>query len=337
MRLRISGLRTMAHPRETLVLNRPPCKENLTECNVLHTVAETMKVLFAAAVTALAASGCTGASPQPGAQPGHEPGEVFRDCATCPEMVVVPSGTVLLGTPMPQVPPGVGRGEETQRRAVIDAAFAVGVYEVTFAEWDACVEAGGCGGYSPGDQGWGRGTRPVINVNFRDARAYVRWLSGKTGHEYRLPTDAEWEYVARAGTRTLRFWGDEETEQCRHANGYDTTGYAAKPHPFSPPVGCEDGYAWTAPVGSFVPNPFGLHDVLGNVKEWNNDCWRHPVKPANIIDLLGWFCITGRVTRGGHWGAFPGTLRSAWRGAPSGGTRNSAIGFRVVRTLEPTS
>ncbi len=294
-------------------------------------------MLFVASVMALAASGCTEAPPPTGGESGHEVGEVFRDCATCPEMVVVPPGTVLMGTPKPQVPPGGGRGSEAQRWATIEAAFAVGVYEVTFAEWDACVAAGGCRGYSPGDGGWGRGTRPVINVNFRDAQAYARWLFDKTGHEYRLPTEAEWEHAARAGTRTLRFWGDEEAKQCRYANGYDATGYAEMPHPIARPADCEDGYTWTAPVGSFAPNPFGLHDVLGNVKEWNNDCWRHPAKPANIIDLLGWFCINGRVTRGGHWGSIPRLVRSAWRGAPSAGTRNSAIGFRVVRTLDPSS
>lgn len=291
-------------------------------------------VLFATPAMVLGASGCAEAPPASDEEPGRAAGEVFRDCEACPELVVVPPGDFLMGSPAAEVPRGEGRGEEAQRWATIDAAFAMGVYEVTFAEWDTCVEAGGCRGHSPGDRGWGRGSRPVINVNYRDALAYVRWLSDRTGHEYRLPTEAEWEHAARAGTRTLRFWGDEDAEQCRYANGYDATGYAAKPHPFGRPVDCEDGYAWTAPVGSFAPNPFGLHDVLGNVKEWNNDCWRHPAEPANVIDLLGWFCYTGRVTRGGHWGDFPVTLRSAWRGAPGGGTRSSAIGFRVARTLD---
>ena len=316
MRLRTSGLRPMTHPRETLGL---------------------VTVLFVAPVMALATSGCTEASPQPRVEPGHEVGEVFSDCATCPEMIVVPSGTVLMGTPKSQVPPGVGRGSEAQRWAPIGAAFAVGVYEVTFAEWDACVEAGGCRGYSPRDGGWGRGARPVINVNFRDAQAYARWLSERTGHDYRLPTEAEWEHVARAGSRTLRFWGDEEAEQCRYANGYDATGYATQPNPFARPVDCDDGYAWTAPVGSFAPNPFGLHDVLGNVKEWNNDCWRHPARPANVIDLLGWFCINGRVTRGGRLGFDSEACCDQRGGAHPAGTRGAArSGFRVARTLDPS-
>ena len=209
----------------------------------------------------------------------HGPGFKFRDCPGCPEMVVVPGGQ--FGRP-----------------------FAVGVYEVTFGEWDACVSGGGCGGHRPDDEGWGRGNRPVINVSWHDAKAYVRWLSGKTGEQYRLPSDAEWEYVARAGTATAYWWGNDIG---RNRANCDSD--------------CGDSYRYTAPVGSFSANPFGLHDVHGNVWEWveacdGDDCSR-------------------RVLRGGSWNSVPRSLRSAFRFRNSSGGRNIYLGFRVARTLTP--
>ena len=294
------------------------------------------RVLAAVALVSCAAA-CDAPPADGPARPGRAAGDVFRDCYGCPEMVVVPAGAFVMGTPPVKVPPGVGKGEEAQRWERV-RAFAVGVYEVTFAEWDACVEAGGCRGYSPDDEGWGRGSRPVMNVNLGDARAYVRWLSGRTGREYRLPTQAEWEYAARAGTRTMRYWGDDAGKQCAYANGFDATANAEDPNHFAAPnaqpADCIDGHHRTAPVGSFAPNPFGLYDVLGNVREWNDGCWTHPAKRPNFIDLLGWFCTNRRVTRGGSWGDVPGLLRSAWRGAPDGGTRHPTVGFRVARTME---
>ena len=211
----------------------------------------------------------------------QEPGDKFRDCPGCPEMVVVPSGG----------PSG--------------RSFAVGVYEVTFAEWDACVSSGGCGRYRPSDKGWGRGKRPVINVSWNDAQQYVRWLSGRTGEVYRLPSEAEWEYVARAGTRTTYWWGNDIGRNRANCDG------------------C--GSRWddkqTAPVGSFSPNPFGLYDVHGNVWEWVEDCWK-----GNC---------SRRVLRGGSWKFIPRNLRSAYRDGLTTGLRNNIIGFRVARTLTP--
>ena len=160
----------------------------------------------------------------PGGGGDRRVGEYFRDCAACPEMVVVPAGSFMMGSPESSVE--AYSDEKPHHRVTIGYAFAVGVYEVTFAEWDACAGAGGCGGYRPGDYGWGRGSRPVINVSWEDAREYVRWLSRETGEEYRLLTEAEWEYVARAGTQTERYWGESETGQCRYGNGYDRTGHA---------------------------------------------------------------------------------------------------------------
>lgn len=183
-------------------------------------------------------------------------GEVFRDCETCPVMVVVPAGTFLMGSPESETEDsGAGTDGERPRHAVeIGTPFAIGVFEVTFGEWRACVQAGGCGGYLPGDEGWGRGRRPVINVSWLEVQAYSEWLSAETGERYRLPSEAEWEYAARAGTETKRYWGDDPSGQCRHANGYDLDAAAElppSPNPDFKPVGCRDGYVHTAPSGSF--------------------------------------------------------------------------------------
>ena len=155
---------------------------------------------------------------------GRRPGTVFRDCAACPEMVVVPAGSFMMGSPTSEE--GRYDDEGPRHRVTIGSPFSVGVYEATFAEWDGCVRAGGCGGYRPEDEGWGRGSRPVMNVSWEDAQEYVRWLSRETGQRYRLLSEAEWEYVARAGTQTARYWGESESGQCRYGNGYDRTGHA---------------------------------------------------------------------------------------------------------------
>lgn len=146
-------------------------------------------------------------------------GETFRDCDLCPEMIVVPAGSFLMGSP--ETEEERSSREDPQHRVTIAYAFAVGVYEVTFDEWDACVEGGGCGGYDPDDDGWGRGSRPVLNVHWGDAWLYADWLTEQTGQEYRLPSEAEWEYAARAGTQSARYWGETDREQCRYVNGAD--------------------------------------------------------------------------------------------------------------------
>ena len=204
-------------------------------------------------------------------------GQPFRDCLACPELVVVPAGSFLMGSPVSETRRDDDEGP--QHRVTIPAPLAVGRYEVTFAEWDACVAAGGCP-HRPDDAGWGRGrrTRPVINVSWKDAQAYVQWLSRKTGQTYRLLSEAEWEYVARAGTSTAWYWGAREAGQCGYANGADEE---AKKHNSSwTVVGCDDGYYRTAPVGRFEANAFGLYDVLGNVWEWVQDCWHESYEGA---------------------------------------------------------
>ncbi len=245
-------------------------------------------------------------------------GRVFRDCERCPEMVVVPAGSFMMGSPAGEVSRHDDEGP--QRRVKIAKPFAVGKYEVMFSEWDACVASGGCDGYRPDDRVWGRGQRPVVKVSWKDAQAYVGWLSRKTGKAYRLLTESEWEYAARAGTRTRYSWGDllgRNRANCR---------------------GC--GSPWdgrrTAPTGSFAANGFGLHDMHGNVWEWVEDCWHDSYEgaPSDGRAWTGGYCGQ-RVVRGGSWNLSPGNLRSAIRYRYSTGHRLVSSGFRVVRTLTP--
>lgn len=272
------------------------------------------------------------------------PGTVFRDCAVCPEMVVVPAGSFIMGSPT-----GEGWEQEMpQHQVSIGSPFAVGVYEVTFAEWDACVSAGACGGYRPDDEGWGRERRPVINVSWNDAQGYMQWLSRETGQGYRLLSEAEWEYVARAGTQTARYWGETEAGQCQYANGWDRTAEAHDESGFEPNsdsrnvASCADGYEATAPVGSFQPNGFGLHDVLGNASEWTEDCNSHSGKSLEEegyrgapVDGSAWHAgdCSWRRVRGGSWGGYQFTLRSAIRSLSRAGDRSEFDGFRVARTV----
>ena len=261
-------------------------------------------------------------------------GEVFRDCELCPEMVVVPPGTFTMGSPSDEE--GRLDYEAPQLRVTIGYGFAVGVYEVTFEEWDACVQAGGCEGYAVDDEDWGRGRRPVIGVSWDRAWLYADWLTATTGKEYRLLSEAEWEYVARAGTQTARYWGETPQEQCRYANGYDAIGYAehSDDYGFPDPVGCRDRQASTALVGSYRPNGFGLYDVLGNVEEWVDDCWNDSYKGAPA-DGSAWYSgeCSRRVVRGGSWLSEPRELRSAERGKWLTVAPWPWLGFRVARTL----
>ena len=253
----------------------------------------------------------------------RRPARVFRDCDACPEMVVIPAGTFRMGSPASEE----GRyDDEGPRHGVTLGSFAMGVKEVTFDEWDACVGGGGCGEYRPGYVSWGRGARPVIFVNWDDAQAYVRWLSERTGAAYRLPSESEWEYAARAGTTTPFHTG--ATISTDQAN-YDGRTYVYG----SGHRGTFRGM--TTPAGTFAPNAFGLYDVHGNVREWVEDCW-HADYSGAPSDGTAW--TTGgncsrRVLRGGSWSTYPRYLRSANRDS-STGTWSSGTGFRVARTLD---
>ena len=174
----------------------------------------------------------------------------------------------------------------------------------------------------------------MVCVSWDDAKAYVRWLSGKTRHEYRLLSEAEWEYVARAGTTTARYWGESKSGQCRYANGADRQAKRRKPTRTT--VYCDDVYYQTSPVGTYEANGFGLHDVLGNVWEWTEDCWNESYEGAPS-DGSAWESgnCDRRVLRGGSWNSKPRILRSANRNWVATGSRNDSDGFRVARTLTP--
>lgn len=266
----------------------------------------------------------TPASTQEIAQPSMQeqtlkPKDVFKDCANCPEMVVVPAGSFKMGSPTSE--PERSDEEGPQHPVTIARPFAVGRFEVTFDEWDACVAEGGCNGYKPPDQGWGRGRRPVVNVSWADAQSYVRWLSKKTHKSYRLLSGSEYEYAMRAGTQTVYPWGD--TVGTNNANCHS--------------CGSQWDAKQTAPVGSFAPNGFGLYDMVGNVREWTEDCY-HDTYNGSPTDDSSW--VEGgdcyhRVVRGGSFLLAPAFLRSASRYWFASDYRLRYLGFRVARTLAP--
>jgi formylglycine-generating enzyme required for sulfatase activity len=251
-----------------------------------------------------------------------KPGQSFKECAQdCPEMVVVPAGSYMMGAPQTESQAPTYAAAIPQHTVTIAKLIAVSKYELTFADWDACVAGGGCNGYKPADQGWGRGQQPVINVDWEDAQQYVVWLSQVTGKTYRLLSEAEYEYATRAGTTTAYPWGDD----------IKLNGQA-----MADCVGC--GGKWnhqTAPVGSFPPNKFGLYDMVGNVFEWTEDCLHNNYNGAPA-DGLAW--TTGgdcsrRVIRGGSWELVPSFSRSASRGGNPTILRILDLGFRVGRRL----
>ena len=260
---------------------------------------------------------------------GFQIGERFRDCAECPEMIVVPAGSYSRGAPLDQL------GSDRERpvyTVTIPQPFAVGVYEVTLAEYDACVAvAGSCCVRRPDDQGWGRGQRPVIDVNWAEARSYVEWLSEHTGESYRLLSEAEWEYAARAGTTTPFHTGATISTDEANYHGLHTFGDGRK--------GVFRGR--TLPVGLFDANAFGLHDMHGNVWEWVQDCW-HDSYAGAPRDGTAWRWAKGnddecpvRVLRGGTWNGEPLLMRSAYRGLAQCDVRSNLAGFRVARTIAP--
>ncbi len=242
----------------------------------------------------------------------------FTDCADCPQMVVIPAGEFTMGSPPSE------QAAEAQHRVTIAAPFAVSKFEITFSEWDACATDCGCRGYWPDDQGWGRGNQPAINISWENAKSYVDWLSQKAGKVYRLLSESEWEYAARAGT-TTRFWhGDTlSPSQANHDGSVDGSGPS------------EVNRQRTVPVGSFPPNGFGLHDMHGNVAEWVEDCWHDEYTAMAPTDGSAWVDgnCNGRVVRGGSWEDSEVEHRSAAR---TGGYKQDQFytdGFRIARDL----
>ncbi len=247
----------------------------------------------------------------PAPAPARTVGAVFRDCADCPEMVWLPPGDFVMGE---------GAAQEGARPQVsISYKLAVGRFEVTFREWDACAEDGGCR-RRPHDAGWGRGGQPVINVSWTDAQQYTQWLSRKAGRSYRLLTEAEWEYAAKSGTDARYWWGNHAGNG--EANCFDC------------------GSKWdgrqAAPVGRFAPNPFGLYDMHGNVSEWVEDCYRDRYKDVPA-DGKAWtrdcsVIADARTLRGGAWRSTSRSTRSTARSSAALHYFDNQIGFRVART-----
>ena len=288
---------------------------------------------------------------------GVEPGTVIHDCRQCPELVVVPAGRFKMGTPLGTKEIDLARGEGPQVDITIPRPFAVGRTEVTHGQFKAFVAATdhqvaiGCrvwsdqiGFNNDAEASWLnrrqparlRNAHPVGCVSWNDAQAYTRWLSEITGKRYRLLSEAEWEYAARAGTQTSRFWGDASNQACRWANTFDQTSARAYPFPWYP-VTCSDGHADLAPVAQFEPNAFGLYDMIGNVWEWTEDCFA-PTHIGRPKDGSPWVWELGcerRTVRGGGWLSAPQRNRIAWPGRDPADLRNTQFGFRVARDLSP--
>jgi formylglycine-generating enzyme required for sulfatase activity len=246
----------------------------------------------------------------------------FKECDACPEMIVVPAGSFTMGSPASE--PEHSEIEGPLHRVTFERLFAAGKFAVTFDEWDACVADGGCNGYRPSDEGWGRGRRPAINISWNDAKTYVAWLSRKTGKTYRLLSESEREYVTRAGTSTPFWWGSSISTGQANYNGNDVYNNGSK----------GEHRQRTLPVDSFQPNPWGLYQVHGNVSEWTEDCMNFSYNGAPT-DGTAWTTgrCSGRILRGGSWNYAPQFLRSADRVSSSPSHRYNFIGLRVARTL----
>ena len=262
----------------------------------------------------------------------RRPGALWRDTVPglieceVPEMVTLPRGQFLMGTSLDD--DLADDDERPQHTVDIGYTFALGRYPVTFAEWDAAIDAG-AKLISPADRGWGRDKFPVTQVSWDDAQAYVAWLSASLRLDgkvdaYRLPSEAEWEFACRAGTDTAFSCGDTISS---HQANFNDAHYHGRPH---------EREERSTPVGSFPPNPFGLHDMHGNVWEWCADRWHDTYDDADRPDD-GAAWLTGeselRILRGGSWLSPPRSLRSPYRIAMPPRYKNAIIGFRVARTL----
>ncbi len=283
------------------------------------------------------------------------PGRSFRDCSDgCPEMVVAPQGRFTMGAPAGEegnLPAPYSGHSVPQHVVTIRHRFAIGKFDVTRDEYaqfvaethrpdpDSCTTVTAAGTFIATNGNWHSpgfpqtGRDPVVCVSWDDAQAYVSWLSAKTGHVYRLPTEDEWEYAARAGTTTARYFSDNPAEFCRHTNVGDLD-YGEQHPGDSGNLACHDGYAFTSPVGRFSPNQFGLYDMLGDVMNMTEDCWNANYS-GEPIDGAAW--PTGdcsrRVVHGGSWDMDIRAVRSAMRRGLPTSLRHTTLGFRVARTL----
>ncbi|WP_425410465.1 formylglycine-generating enzyme family protein [Hyphococcus sp.] len=249
-------------------------------------------------------------------------GNYFKECIACPDMAALPGGSFRMGAPAGEA--AAETFEAPTRIVTIEHRFAIGTREVTYDQWDACVAEGGCRAYAAPDHGWGRGNRPVVSVSHADAQAYTAWLSNKTGRNYRLPTEAEWEFAARGGSLTPFAYGERITSQRANFNGN---------YPY---LNTKSDYrGQTTPVASFQPNPFGLFDMHGNAWEWTSDCWSasHAGAPSTGAARVSGDC-SRRVLKGGAWNTGAWRLRSAHRIGKPVNIREFDNGFRVARDLD---
>jgi formylglycine-generating enzyme required for sulfatase activity len=277
-----------------------------------------------------------------------DPGSRFRDCASCPEMVVVAPGSFVMGSPESES--GRFEDEGPRREVTLAAPFAVSRTPITRAEFARFVQstgrnlAPGCAAMSDAGR-WFRdsaltwsapgfeqdGTHPVVCVSWDEALAFATWLSESTREVYRLLSEAEFEYVARAGSETIFAWGTDETAMCARANGFDAA--ARRAHPDWPGASCDDGYAHTSPVDAFPENAFGLHDTVGNVFQWTEDCFvegGYAGAPTDGGARIEEGCEL-RAIRGGSWLNGPRGLRAAMRDRDRQGDRYTNVGFRLAR------
>ncbi len=295
--------------------------------------------------TALLAPGAAGAQDADMAV-----GEVVQDCPRCPPMVAIPGGDFMMGSPRGE--PGSSGREQPQHRVTVPS-FMLAIHEVTRAQFRTFVAATGhvsesCQVYDGNqvsverDLNWENpgfvqeDDEPVVCIGGAAAQAYVDWLASETGIAFRLPSEAEWEYAARAGTETMRYWGDLADEGCAFENMADEA--AAVGLDWNRTVGCNDGFAHTAPPGSFAPNPFGLYDMLGNVSELTTDCWNNNYIVLPPTDGSAWDSgeCGSRPARGGNWGSDDRNFRAAYRVSISfAGNGSSAVGFRIARDIAP--
>jgi formylglycine-generating enzyme required for sulfatase activity len=312
-----------------------------------------MKEAFATSLCLLFAAAAGGQS---------TPADAPRDCEACPELAVVPPGQFMMGSEPDAPELDAASGESPPVELSFTRPFLVSTREITVGEFRRFVEATGaksvpgCRVWSGGqwvqdhDRSWRdpgfaaapRDDDPVVCVSWDDARAYAEWLSKLSGKRYRLPSEAEWEYVARGGTSFPRFWGERDSREdlalslaCDYANVYDVSAVDALRFPY-PNARCSDGATWLAPVARYKPNAFGVYDIIGNAREWVMDCYTgsYAGRPQ---DARAWTWQGGcerKGVRGGSFASRPRDARAPARGSELTGHRQSDLGFRVARDYE---
>ena len=263
---------------------------------------------FMACGAASAAGAATGKSAK-----SLKVGETFKDCDLCPEMVVIPGGKFKMGSNWKKAK----KNQKPVHAVTIKGPLAVSKFEITFDEWEACLADGVCK-RDPDDHKWGRGRRPIVNISWSDTQEYTAWLSKKTGRKYRLLSEAEWEYAARAGTTTGYWWGNKLKKKYANCRKCGTPWSGKK----------------SAPVGSFKPNPWGIYDMHANIWEWVQDCWTndHKGAPSDGSARTDGNCERKSV-RGGSWYYYSQVAKSPSRDSHPIHLWSYNIGIRLAVSL----